>query len=89
MRKEKTVITVETFRRTVVRFPRREIFAFCEGCRREVLMLAPDEARRFRQTTTREIFRLIEADKLHFLETESGALLICRESLEQDFQSEK
>jgi len=82
MRKEKIVITVETFRRTVVRFPRKEIFAFCEQCRDEVLMLAPDEAGRFRQTSAREIFRRVEAGELHFLETNEGSLLVCRESLE-------
>ncbi|MDQ4122258.1 MAG: hypothetical protein M3209_12535 [Acidobacteriota bacterium] len=82
MRKEKTVITVETFRRTVVRLPRKEIFAFCEVCRRSVSMLAPDEAGRFRQTTVREIFRLVETGELHFLETATGILLICRDSLE-------
>ncbi|HEX8267703.1 MAG TPA: hypothetical protein VF596_20050 [Pyrinomonadaceae bacterium] len=82
MRKEKTMITVETFRRTVARLPRKEIFAFCDGCCRTVSMLAPDEAGRFRQTTMREIFRLIEQGELHFLETANGALLVCRDSLE-------
>ena len=82
MRKEKTVITVETFRRTVVSFTRRERYAFCERCRRNVLMLAPEEAGRFRQTTTREIFRRVEAGELHFMETETGALLVCRDSLD-------
>ena len=32
------------------------------------------------QTTTREIFRLTEAGEIHYLETTSGALLVCRNS---------
>ena len=43
-------------------------------------MLASDEAAAHLQTTAREIFRLTEAGQIHYLETESGALLVYRNS---------
>ena len=80
-RKEKTVITVETFQRTVIYSRRKEKIALCEQCAAETVMLAPNEAAALMQTTAREIFRLTEAGEIHYLETETGALLICRDSL--------
>lgn len=78
---EKTVITIETFQRTVVHLRRKEKIALCEQCAAETVMLAPNEAAAYLQTTAREIFRLTEAGEIHYLETETGALLVCRDSL--------
>ncbi len=80
-RKEKTVITVETFQRTVVYSRRKAKIALCEQCAAETVMFAPNEAAAYLQTTAREIFRLTEAGEIHYLETETGALLVCRNSL--------
>ena len=44
-------------------------------------MLAPNEAAAHLQTTAREIFRLTEAGEIHYFETETGALLLCGNSL--------
>ena len=79
-RRQKTVITVETFQRTTVRSRRKPRIAWCEQCAAETAMLSTDEAAAHLQTTAREIFRLTEAGEIHFLETESGALLVCRNS---------
>lgn len=79
-RTEKTVITVETFQRTVVRSGRNAKIAWCDRCEAETEMLAPDEAAALLQTTTREVFRLSEVGEIHYSETESGALLVCRNS---------
>jgi len=46
----------------------------------ETVIMAPDEAAVYLQTTARDIFRLTEAGEIHFLETESGDLLVCRVS---------
>ena len=78
--KTKTEITIEKRQRTTVRL-RRCRAAWCEDCAEQVWMLAPDEAALLARTTTRAIFRRVEADDLHFLETEGGALLVCRNSL--------
>lgn len=80
-RTEKTVITVKTFQRTVVRLRQKENIAWCEQCAAETVMFAPNEAAAYLQTTAREIFRRVEAGEMHYLETETGALLICRNSL--------
>ena len=79
-RTEKTVITVETFQRTIVRSRRETRIAWCDRCMAETMMLAPDEAAALLQITTREIFRLTEAGDVHYSETESGASLVCRKS---------
>ena len=78
--KEKTVITFEKFQRTTVRIRRKLRVAWCEHCAAETVMLAPDEAGAHMQTTARKIFRLAESGEIHFLETESGALLVCSDS---------
>ena len=80
IRRQKTVITVETLQRTTVRLRRKVGVAWCEQCAAETVMLTTDEAAAHLQTTARDIFRLTEAGDIHFLETESGALLVCRNS---------
>jgi hypothetical protein len=45
-------------------------------------MLSADEAAALMNTTTRNIFRRIEAGELHFLEIPGGGLFICCQSLE-------
>ena len=78
-------IMVETREITIIRAAQSRR-AFCEFCQAEVLMLAPDTAAALVQSTSRYIFRRIERGELHFSETGRGALLICRNSLERDFQ---
>ena len=76
----KTVITIETFQRTTVHLRRETKIAWCDRCAADTVMLASDEAAAHLQTTAREIFRLTEAGQIHYLETETGALLVCRNS---------
>jgi len=45
------------------------------------MMLTPGEAATLTHSTVRHIFRRVEAGELHFLETESGELLVCPNSL--------
>lgn len=77
-RTEKIVITVETFQRTIMRSPRETKIAWCDRC--SAVLLAPDEAAEHLQTTAREIFKRVEAGTIHYLETEIGDLLVCRNS---------
>jgi len=81
-RKEKTVITVETLRRTVVYSRRRTFMVRCNKCAAEVQMLAPERAAALLNTTVREIFRRVERNEIHFWEADDGGLLVCRNSLE-------
>ncbi len=79
--KEKTVITVETFQRTTMHLLRQKaMIAWCERCQAETMWLGPDEAAAHSKLTTREIFRLTEGGEIHFSESESGELLVCRDS---------
>jgi hypothetical protein len=48
-----------------------------------VTWLTPNEAMLLSKHSLREIFRLIEAGKIHFVEDEAGFLFICPLSIEQ------
>jgi len=86
--KTKTEITIAKRQRTTIRL-RRQSVIWCEKCSAEGLMLTPDDAAALVHTTAREIFRRVEAGQVHFLETGSGAVLVCRNSLELGQQIEK
>ena len=53
----------------------------CEACARTVRMITVDEAAILTRSTSRAIFRQVEAGTIHFTETEDGRLLICADSL--------
>ncbi len=66
-----------------------EIRGFCADCGRETEMLSLDEAVSFSGIRTLEICRQISeggGGKIHFLETASGHLLVCRDSLKEGFR---
>jgi hypothetical protein len=44
-------------------------------------MIAPEEAMAVAGVSSREIYRWVEAGRVHFLETSEGFLLICLDSL--------
>jgi hypothetical protein len=71
------VITVETWRKTIIRQPAQPIFARCAGCGIETEMFSPEEFARRRNTTPRIVYRRIENGDCHFIETADGALLVC------------
>ena len=80
--KRRIEITVETRRVLVAaagRVPVGE--SWCVACAASTPHVAPGEAARLTGTSTREVFRRIEAGRLHFTETGGGELLICRNSL--------
>ena len=80
----RTVITFQKFERSTYRLlgtPAR--VGHCDRCRQEVTWLMPNEALVLTRQSLREIFRLIEAGKIHFTEDEAGFLFICPISLEQ------
>jgi hypothetical protein len=79
-RAKKTVITVETFQRTVARLRRKSKIIWCARCAAQVEMLAPNEAAAVLQITAREIFRLTETGEIHYSETDAGALFVCLDS---------
>lgn len=78
--KEKTVITIETIQRTTMQLRRKAETAWCEHCQAETVRFAPDKADADLDAAVREIFRLAESGEFQFFESESGELLVCRDS---------
>ena len=80
---KKILITTESREIFIVRFNRKTgVRGYCAECARETEMMTLDEAVSLTFTATREMIRQIDAGKIHALETASGHLLICRNSLE-------
>jgi hypothetical protein len=79
--KRRVEITVETERVLLVRGRTVSYTAWCTGCGARVRMVTAGEAARLSGITTREIFRRVERDALHFAETPEGELLVCPDSL--------
>ena len=81
-KKKTTIVTFESRERMTIRHQAGRGFRWCGECGRDVWMVTPNEAASISLTDTRAIFRLVEAGKIHFLETETGELLVCSKSLE-------
>jgi hypothetical protein len=80
--KRRIEINIQMERLVIVR-PRRSasINAWCDGCAGLSTFLTVDEAAAVARSTSREIYRRVEAAGLHFTETPAGSLLICLNSL--------
>jgi hypothetical protein len=74
-------VTIETERILVISRRHSRPILWCDGCAKEVSMLTVDEAAMMTRSTSRMIFKLVEAGRLHFTETPEGKLLICFNSL--------
>ena len=70
---------IVTKRRFVVRRTAPDAQTICAECGASAL--AVEQAAVFFGIKQRRIFRIIEAEATHFAETESGALMICLNSL--------
>ncbi len=80
--KKRLEVVWETHEITKISFNQhRRATAFCQSCESDAPHLSVAEAAALLQTTDREIFRLTEAGEIHYLETETGALLVCGSSL--------
>ncbi|PYS46756.1 MAG: hypothetical protein DMF68_18180 [Acidobacteria bacterium] len=58
--------------------------AWCAPCGQQVRMVTADEAAGLAGVSSRTIYRRVEAESLHFMETNEGRLLICTNSLAPD-----
>lgn len=74
-------ITIETHSVTIVRTNGKPISAFCERCRTNVTVFAPEQIAAFFGMTLAEVCRRVEADELHLIETRRGVALVCGDSL--------
>jgi hypothetical protein len=55
--------------------------AWCAGCDQEVVMIPIDQAVTLARMSALQIYRRIDAGKLHYAETEEGWLLVCVNSV--------
>jgi len=77
---KRTEIIIET-ERLLVRSKRPSMDAWCSACGERVSILTPTEAAQILSTTTRDIYRRIEAGEVHSIDSPAGALFICTRSL--------
>jgi hypothetical protein len=80
-KKKTTIVTFESRERMTIRRGEQRFVGWCERCGAEVLMVSTNEAASLSRTNTRSIFRGVESGELHFLESETGELMVCSKSL--------
>ena len=81
-------ITIQTERLLMMNRGRNED-SLCPSCSSQVRMVTVDQAASMSGVNSREIYRRIEAGKLHFIETSEGSLLLCFNSMNQTNQTKK
>lgn len=74
-------ITAETWRLLVVRRPGALASLWCEQCGAHAAFLPADLAAAVTARTAREVYRLVEASEVHFVESADGSVLVCLLSL--------
>ena len=79
--KSRTEITIETDRMFIIRRRRTLIQFWCAVCSEVVKMAVLEDAANLAGMRSREVYRAVEAGKLHFIETVEGRLLVCLNSL--------
>ena len=85
--KRRTVITFEKLERSFYRLPGAlPIVETCPGCQTDVSWLTPNQAVALSGLSLREIFRRVESQTLHFIETPPAGLHICPKSLGLKFR---
>lgn len=77
--KQKTEITFEVEETIILRQGEHKLKAFCPQCQALVEMITPPIAAALSGLSEREVFRLIENGRLHFVEAER--IFVCRDSL--------
>lgn len=77
--KQKTEITFEVEETIILRQVAETLTAFCPQCQALVEMITPQIAAALAGLCEREIFRLIENGRIHFVEAER--IFVCHASL--------
>jgi hypothetical protein len=78
---KKTEIAIETKELIRVVGHRQPARAWCSACSSEALMVTPQQAAAIAGLSVRAVNRRVEANRVHFLETPEGLLLVCVNSL--------
>ncbi len=83
----KTEITVETWEETILRGVDRRVVGRCLQCAGEPVMVTPEKMHQALGVPVREIWRAVDSEGVHFVETERGELLVCIRSLREWMQA--
>lgn len=78
-----TEITIEATESVTIRRSAGSVRPVCIACEPAGEMLTLNEACALSRMGARNLFREIEAGRLHFHETESGSIFICLHSLQR------
>jgi len=78
--KKRTEVTIE-IEEAVIRNSKGPAVAWCAHCAENVRMLEAHEAAVAAGISSRAIYCEVEAGRLHFVETRSGSILVCLNSL--------
>ena len=82
MNAKKILITTESHEIFVLRTDRRDrAYGHCRECDREVEIVTLDQAISISGIRTRDLVRMAEISEIHAIETETGHLLVCKDSL--------
>jgi len=79
--KRRTEILLEITQLLIIKRRGDSGLAWCEGCARNVQMISTEKAAIIARQSTRNIYRWVEAGRVHFTEKPEGHLLICLDSL--------
>ena len=83
-----TEITFREVRERVIRVRANVKTVFCEGCNCPARHFSVEQAAALLGLSELAIFRLVEHGPLHSVESTSGALLICRNSISAIFRED-
>lgn len=79
--KRRTEIKIATRRRFVVQMPDGAEQISCPQCETAELLITAEQAAAFFDVSRRKIYQFVETEEAHFIETETGVLLVCSASL--------
>ncbi|MBX7173506.1 MAG: hypothetical protein K1X72_21240 [Pyrinomonadaceae bacterium] len=82
--RRKTEISIQQTKRRIVTLPETEEIIACPECEGDEVMIAAESAASVFGFSRREVYRMVESGRIHFLETEAGILFICQKSLENN-----
>jgi predicted RNA-binding Zn-ribbon protein involved in translation (DUF1610 family) len=82
--RRKVEISIQKTKRGVILLPETEEIFACPTCGAEEMMIAAESAASVFGFSRRDIYRLVEAGTVHFLETDEGILFVCPKSLEEN-----
>jgi hypothetical protein len=74
-------ISVERHEVSVLRRNRQAVIQFCDHCGAKVEMLTVESACAITGMTPRMLYRSIETENVHYVESLEGVILLCSESL--------